>query len=97
MRCNLRKRLCRRQENVFWLQVTVDDVLKVEMSQGHQDLRTVRGEVVNISFMSNQNLFVLRMYNPNFPSMSNMMEKFLIQVLKLGFEALVCLLCLSLT
>lgn len=31
--------LCRCQKNIFWLQVTVDDVLEVKMSQGHQNLQ----------------------------------------------------------
>lgn len=35
----LRKWVCRRQQNVLRLEVTVNDVLEVEMTQSHQDLK----------------------------------------------------------
>lgn len=34
----LRERFCRGKENVFGLQVAVNDVLEVQMPQGHKDL-----------------------------------------------------------
>lgn len=41
---NLRKRLCRGQQDVLRLQITVDDVLEVKMPQGYQDLQTQQSQ-----------------------------------------------------
>lgn len=35
----LRKRVCGRQQDVLRLEITVNDVLEVEMTQSHQDLK----------------------------------------------------------
>ena len=34
-----------RQQNVFWLEISVDDVLRVEVLHGDQDLGHVEGRV----------------------------------------------------